>query len=85
MVQSLKEKMIEVLTKSNFLTKEQLAEAIAAQKKTGRRLSEVLTTMGYISQKDLVIVLSQSLNIPPINLSRVKISPEVVQMIPKAL
>lgn len=83
MVQSIKEKMLDVLTRSNFLTKEQLDEAIQMQRQTGRRLSEVLTTMGYISQKDLVIVLSQSLNIPPINLSKVKINPEVVQIIPQ--
>jgi len=77
--------MLEVLTRSNFLTKEQLQEAIATQKKTGRKLSEVLTTMGYISQLDLVIVLSQSLNIPPINLSKTKLSPNVVQIIPREL
>ena len=77
--------MLEVLTRSNFLTKEQLNEAIEAQKQTGRRLSEVLTTMGYISQTDLVIVLSQSLNIPPIKLSKLKIDPDVMQIIPKQL
>ncbi len=84
MAQSLKQKMLEVLTRSNFLTKEQLDEAIEMQKTSGRRLSEVLTMMGFISQKDLVIVLSQSLNIPPINLAKVKISPDVVQIIPRA-
>ncbi|MFH1061782.1 MAG: ATPase, T2SS/T4P/T4SS family [Candidatus Omnitrophota bacterium] len=83
MTQSLKEKMMDVLTRSNFLTKEQLDEAIEAQKKTGRRLSDVLTMMGYITQKDLVIVLSQSLNIPPINLAKVKINPEIVKIIPR--
>ncbi|MBU1086990.1 MAG: Flp pilus assembly complex ATPase component TadA [Candidatus Omnitrophica bacterium] len=83
MTQSLKEKMMDVLTRSNFLSKEQLAEAIETQKKTGRRLSEVLTMMGYITQKDLVIVLSQSLNVPPINLSKVKINPEIVKIIPR--
>ncbi len=83
MTQSLKDKMMEVLTRSNFLSKEQLDEAIEAQKKTGKRLSDVLTMMGYITQKDLVIVLSQSLNIPPINLSKVKINSEIVQIIPR--
>ncbi|MBU1043809.1 MAG: Flp pilus assembly complex ATPase component TadA [Candidatus Omnitrophica bacterium] len=83
MTQSLKEKMMDVLTRSNFLTKEQLDEAIEAQKKTGKRLSEVLTMMGYITQKDLVIVLSQSLNVPPINLSKVKINSEIVKIIPR--
>ncbi|MFH2138837.1 MAG: ATPase, T2SS/T4P/T4SS family [Candidatus Omnitrophota bacterium] len=85
MVQGIKDKMLEVLTRSNFLTKEQLEEAIALQKETGRRLSEVLTTMGYISQRDLVIVLSQSLNIPPINLAKFKINQDVVQIIPRQL
>ena len=85
MAQSIKEKMLEVLTRSNFLTHEQLQEAIATQKRTGRKLSEVLTTMGYISQRDLVIVLSQSLNIPPINLSKTKLNPSVVQIIPREL
>ncbi|MBI4845253.1 MAG: Flp pilus assembly complex ATPase component TadA [Candidatus Omnitrophica bacterium] len=85
MVQSIKEKILEVLTRSNFLTKEQLDEAVAAQKKTGRQLSEVLTTMGYMSQKDLVIVLSQSLNIPPINLKKVKIDSSVIGIIPREM
>ena len=85
MMQSVKDKMLEVLTRSNFLTKEQLDEAILTQKKTGTRLSEVLITLGYISQRDLVIVLSQSLNIPPINLAKMKINPEVVKIIPREL
>ncbi len=83
MIPSIKSKMLEVLTRSNFLTKDQLDEAIETQKNTGRRLSEVLTTMGYISQTDLVIVLSQSLNIPPINLAKLKIDPDVMQIIPQ--
>jgi type IV pilus assembly protein PilB len=83
MGQSIKEKMLDVLTRSNFITKEQLDEAIETQKKTGRRLSEVLTMLGYISQKDLVIVLSQSLSIPPINLAKFKVNPEIVGIIPK--
>ena len=85
MAQSVKEKMLDILTRSNFLTSEQLREALENQKKTGRRLSDVLTMMGYISQKDLVIVLSQSMNIPPINLSRIKITAEVAQIIPKEI
>lgn len=84
MAQSLKQKMLDVLTRSNFLTKEQLDEAIEIQKTSGRRLSEVLTMMGFISQKDLVIVLSQSMNIPPINLSKIKIAHDVVKIIPRA-
>ncbi|MCM8813950.1 MAG: Flp pilus assembly complex ATPase component TadA [Candidatus Omnitrophica bacterium] len=85
MSSSLKEKMLEVLTKSNLLTTEQLTEALAAQKKTGLRLSDVLTTLGYISKRDLMVVLSQSLSIPPINLEKTKINPEVIQVIPKAI
>jgi len=84
MAQSLKEKMLDVLTKSNFLTKEQLEEAIKIQKETGRQIGEVLTTLGFISKKDLVIVLSQSLNIPPINLAKIKMNSDIVQIIPKA-
>lgn len=83
MTQSLKEKMMDVLTRSNYLTPEQLDEAIATQKKTGRRLSDVLTMLGYITQKDLVIILSQSLNVPPVNLSKIKINPEIVKIIPR--
>jgi len=39
--------------------------------------------MSGVSQKDLVIVLSQSLNIPPINLQKVKINPDIMKIIPK--
>jgi type IV pilus assembly protein PilB len=42
-----------------------------------------LTMLGYITQKDLVIILSQSLNVPPVNLAKIKINPEIVKIIPR--
>ncbi|RKY34558.1 MAG: secretion system protein E [Candidatus Omnitrophota bacterium] len=85
MVQSVKEKIIESLLKSNFLSVDKLNEAVNLQRETSRRLSEILVTMGYISEKDLLIIFSQSLDIPPVNLSKIKIKSEVMEIIPKQL
>ncbi|MFH1776806.1 MAG: ATPase, T2SS/T4P/T4SS family [Candidatus Omnitrophota bacterium] len=83
MIKSLKQRLIEVLVESNLLTQEQLDNALHVQQESGRRLSEILTKLGYISDEHLLVALSRSLNIPPINLSRFKIEQDVVKLIPQ--
>ncbi|MEW6009176.1 MAG: ATPase, T2SS/T4P/T4SS family [Candidatus Omnitrophota bacterium] len=80
---SLKERLTQILIKNNLITKENLDKAIKLQSKQGGRLSDILVKLGYISAKDLIIALSEGLGLPPIDLSRFKIDPEVTNLIPQ--
>ncbi len=83
MAASLKTRLIEALKDSEFLTKEQLSEAIEIQKAQGGNLGTVLLKKGFIKEKDLAMLLSSSLNLPMLNLSRFAIDPEVIKIIPE--
>jgi type IV pilus assembly protein PilB len=83
MITALKEKLTSLLIDKGLLKKEDLEKALMAQKERGGSLSDILVDLGYISKDDLMIVLSQELGIPPINLSRYRIEPSVLKIIPQ--
>jgi len=56
---SMKQKIGQLLVKAKLITKSQLKKALRNQKKTSKRLGEILMEMGYIQSSDLVRVLSQ--------------------------
>ncbi|MCK4851720.1 MAG: Flp pilus assembly complex ATPase component TadA [Candidatus Omnitrophica bacterium] len=85
MVKSLRERLIELLLNNKLVTKEQLNKALKEQKKKKCGLGEILTKEGTITQKDLMVLLSQELNIPPINLARYKVNPDVIKLIPERI
>jgi len=85
MVESLRERMIEGLKSSKIIQEAQLNKALEIQKKKGGSLGRILVEQGYISHKDLLVILSQQLNIPPIDLSKYKVDPELVKMIPEKM
>ncbi len=85
MVTSLRKRFIELFLAKKLITKKQLDEALKEQKRQKCSLGEILTRDGIISQKDLMILMSQELDIPPINLSRYKVSPDVLKLIPKRI
>ncbi|MFH0731888.1 MAG: ATPase, T2SS/T4P/T4SS family [Candidatus Omnitrophota bacterium] len=83
MVQTLKEKIVETLLAKNLLTQKQLDEALKTQKQQGGKLSSILIKLGFVAEKDIAYVLSQSLNIPTINLEKYKVDPALIELIPK--
>ena len=83
MVKSLKEQLLGILTENKILTSEQLNEALEIQKQKGGRLSNILVSLKLVKEKDLMLALSKSLHIPPINLVKLNIKPEVIEIIPE--
>ncbi|MCX7928032.1 MAG: ATPase, T2SS/T4P/T4SS family [Candidatus Omnitrophica bacterium] len=79
---SLKDRLTEILIKNKLLTQEQLKQAIEEQKKKGGTLSEAIINLKFIREQDLMTVLSEGLNFPPIDLKRFKVDSEVVNIIP---
>jgi len=80
---SLKERLTELLIKNKLISQKDLEKALRAQKEKGGRLSDILTELGFITEDDLALILSQSLGLPPLDLSRVKIDPELIKIIPE--
>ena len=79
---SLKERLIELLINNKVISKSQLDKALKIQKEKGGSLKDILVKSDFITEKDLVSVLSQGLGIPPISLARFKIDPELLKLIP---
>jgi type IV pilus assembly protein PilB len=75
---SLKEQLINILTQSQVLKPDQIEKALQIQKEKGGRLGTILVSLGYLREEDFLAALSKSLHIPPINLARLKIDPQII-------
>ncbi len=82
---SLKERLKEILIRDNIIKQEDLDRALEEQKLRGGELSKILVKMGLINEEELTLLLSQGLGMPPIDISRFKIDPEVVKIIPSEI
>jgi type IV pilus assembly protein PilB len=83
---TLKERLIEILLSSKCLTQEQLDKAFQIQRqKSGVSLRKILVEEGFITENELVSLLSQQLKVPPISLSRYKIDPQIINLIPERI
>ncbi|MFA4991930.1 MAG: ATPase, T2SS/T4P/T4SS family [Candidatus Omnitrophota bacterium] len=79
---SLKDRLAELLIDNKVISKEELHKALKQQKEKGGSIRSILVQSGFISEKDLMSALSQGLGIPPIILSRFKLDPELLKLIP---
>ena len=79
----LKERLKDILLRDGLVNAQDLDRALEEQEKTGGELSRVLLRMKIVGEDQLSVALSESLNIPLISLSSLKISPEVIKIVPK--
>lgn len=84
-MQLLKKKLQNLFIESGLITAEEIEDALRIQREKGGSLSQILIDKGCISQKDLMLFLSQHLNMPPINLNKYTLKPEVLSLIPERL
>ncbi|MCK4261570.1 Flp pilus assembly complex ATPase component TadA [bacterium] len=83
MIKSLKKQLKDILIEGKLTTEEELNQALQVQKEEGGRLSQILIRLGYIDEKELAACLGKELNIPPINLEKFRIDPEIVKIVPE--
>jgi len=81
----LKEKIVEALLQSKRISSQQLDEALALQKSQNVSLSKILIDKGLITQKELIGMLSNELQIPTIDISRYKIDHDLFALVPERL
>ena len=74
-------KLGEILLKSNLITREQLNKAVEEQKKTNKRLGEVLCALGVVTEEKLAWALSVQLGIPYIDLDAAVVEPEALDLL----
>ena len=72
-----------MLIYAQLLTEEQLMEALELQKGSGKRLGTVLIENGFITETQLIEMLRMQLGIDFIDLTKINIDPEVVNILPK--
>ncbi|EDY21357.1 type II secretion system protein E [Chthoniobacter flavus Ellin428] len=82
-IKSFGERIADVLIEDGLLLPSQLAEAMDLQKKQGGRLLKLLTDKQYVTEQDMVISMGRCLDVPPINLSKVRVPENVQELVPK--
>jgi type IV pilus assembly protein PilB len=74
-------RLLELLVRDNVLTVEQAQKVSAEQKRSGERLGNVLTRLGFIPEDQLLDFLSRKYGIPVINLDRIEVPDEVTRLV----
>ncbi len=72
----------DILLEKQLLTTEQLREAVALYEAQGTRLDRALIQMGFVSERKLLEIMSERLDIPMANLSEVAIDAETLRALP---
>jgi MSHA biogenesis protein MshE len=73
----------DLLVEHKIISESQLMDALAEQKKSGRKLGRVLIENGYVDEDQLLVLLSEQLNIPYVDLSRFELDQELVVRLPE--
>ena len=80
-----REKFTDYLLKEKALTPEDLDKVLSLHKKKSGSLVELLVKLGYIKEPQLVNILSRYLSIPPVRILNLKISQEVLKLVPERI
>lgn len=80
---NLRQRLLDCLLDSKYLNQEQLDHILRIQKQKGKHIRQILIEEKFISEKDLMNLLSRQLYIPPLDLSRYKIDPQLLEVIPE--
>ncbi|MBI1176176.1 secretion system protein E [bacterium] len=82
-VKTFGEKIADVLIEDGLLSRAQVEELIEKQKKEGTRLLKLINEKSLVSDADMAVSIGRVLNTPPINLSRISIPTELMELIPR--
>ena len=84
-IKSFAERIADALVEDGLLSPNQIEELLERQKKEGARLVKLLIDKDkqYVSPDDLAVCMGRVLNVPPINLVRINILPDVVDLVPR--
>src|SRR3954469_25751234 len=82
-VKSFGERIADALVEDGLLSPRQIEELVEQQKQGGTRLLKLILERAYVSEQDMAVCMGRVLNTPPINLSRISISMELADLLPR--
>ncbi|MCQ2463554.1 MAG: GspE/PulE family protein [Clostridia bacterium] len=75
----------EMLVISGDITEEQLRHAADVQKKTGKKIGDVLYELGYVSQRAVYDAIARQCNVPFVDLSALVLPKELARILPRSI
>jgi type IV pilus assembly protein PilB len=75
----------ELLVREKMLSLQQLQQAQHEAKRTGKRLGETLSRLGYVKDQELTQFVAKQYSLPSINLSEIEIEPGVLRLVPREI
>jgi type IV pilus assembly protein PilB len=82
-VKSFGERIADALVEDGLLSSQQIEELLDQQKKEGARLIKLILDKAYVSEQDLAVSMGRVLNVPPINLARINVPVEIIELLPR--
>jgi len=82
-VKSFGERIADALVEDGLLSPRQIEELVEQQKQGGTRLLKLILEKAYVSEQDMAVCMGRVLNTPPINLSRITISMDLADLLPR--
>jgi len=75
----------ELLVEAQIISREQLEEALALQKRDGRRIGTLLVEAGLVSETQVTQILSQQLSVPWVSLHHIDFSRQLLNLVSQQL
>ncbi|MGH7952266.1 MAG: GspE/PulE family protein [Limisphaerales bacterium] len=82
-IKSFGERIADALVEDSLLGANQVDALLEQQKKTGARLVKLIIEKAYVSEQDLAVCMGRVLNVTPVNIARVGIAPELIELLPR--
>ncbi|MEK7707098.1 MAG: ATPase, T2SS/T4P/T4SS family [Verrucomicrobiota bacterium] len=79
------ERIADALIEDGLLTQKQVEELMEQQKKEGTRFIKLVLEKSYVSEQDMTVSMGRVLNVPPINLARLSVPPEIADLLPREI
>ena len=75
----------QILKDKGFATENQIQEALAIQKQKGGLIGDILVSLHYLNNEQIMLALSEYLGLDIVNIEGVDIPSEIITMIPPAI
>lgn len=73
----------DMLVEANVITNDQLMDALAKQKESGKRLGEILIDLKLTDEMEIAEAMAQQMKIPVAKIREAKLAPEVIALLPE--
>ena len=82
-MKTLSDKLLDLLQEKKLLNKSQLKNVLNIHKQEGGSIGKILVRENIITHRDLMSFLSEQLGMPPLDLSKYRVDPNVAKIVPE--